>query len=50
MFALKANSLSNLKFYKVVLSQFSNELYGIASTTIGIKAWFTPQISEHWPV
>ena len=24
-------------------------LYGTASITIGINAWFTPQISEHWP-
>lgn len=29
--------------------QFSKLARGVASTTIGMKLWFAPQISEHWP-
>ena len=30
-------------------TQFSNEERGTDSSTMGIKLWFAPQISEHCP-
>lgn len=29
--------------------QLSKWASGVDSTTIGIKLWLAPQISEHWP-
>lgn len=47
--------LKRLMLYKLLNGYFSHDSHcskcfnGTASTTIGIKLWFAPQISEHWP-
>lgn len=33
----------------MVVDQLSKWVRGTASTTIGMKLWLDPQISEHWP-
>lgn len=35
--------------YCSVANHCSKCFNGTASTTMGIKLWFAPQISEHWP-
>jgi hypothetical protein len=36
--------------YFMAFIQAEKGLIGVASTMIGIKLWFAPQISEHCPV
>lgn len=35
--------------YCSIVNHCSKWFRGTASTTIGMKLWFAPQISEHWP-
>ncbi len=43
------NGLNILSYYDLDWSQVVKSLKEIVSTTIGIKEWSVPQISEHWP-
>lgn len=40
--------MKNIKNY-ILEIHLIKKLEGILSITIGIKLWFAPQISEHWP-